>query len=70
MFAKRNCGCPRFPGTGRSRLLIADFLYLPRLLSSGQARLSDYRTDILGVIGFTAFVILFLLCVEWLGGLF
>lgn len=52
------------------RLLLTDFLYLPKLLATGQAKLSDYKWDWIGVAGSVAFVVLFLWGVEALGSLF
>ncbi|MCC5835328.1 MAG: hypothetical protein JJU20_11395 [Opitutales bacterium] len=57
--------------TGRSdRLLLVDILYLPGKLRRGEVKLWDYRWDWLGVIGFAAFVYLFLMSVELLGRFF
>ena len=33
------------------RLLIADLFYLPKLISSGKAKWSNYKTDFVGLIG-------------------
>lgn len=52
------------------RLLLTDLCRLPQLLRSGEAKLSDYKWDWYGLVGGTAFVVLFLAGVEWLGSLF
>ena len=52
------------------RLLLPDLLRLPRLLARGEARLSDYKLDWIGIIGSIIFVALFLFGVERLGALF
>jgi Na+/proline symporter len=52
------------------RLLMADLLRLPKLLASGEARLSDYKWDWIGLSGSIVFVGLFLWGVNALGGLF
>ena len=52
------------------RLLLPDLLRLPRLLARGEAKLSDYKWDWIGLFGGIAFVVLFLRGVEWLGALF
>ncbi len=57
------------PGT-RSRLLMADLFRLPSLLKSGEAKLSDYKWDWIGLIGGIVFVTLFLQGVGALGRLF
>jgi Na+/proline symporter len=49
------------------RLLLPDLFRLPGLLRRGEVRLADYRRDLLGTAGSIAFVILFLLGVEFLG---
>ncbi len=51
----------------RQRLLFPDFLYLPKLLWTGEAKLSDYKWDWIGVIGSIVFVLLFLWGVNWIG---
>jgi len=51
------------------RLLLVDILYLPKLLRSGEAKLSDYKWDWIGLFASIAFVVLFLLGVEWFGKL-
>jgi hypothetical protein len=52
------------------RLLLLDILYLPKLLLRGEAKLSDYKWDIFGVAGGVAFVVLFILFVQYVGSLF
>lgn len=52
------------------RLLLPDLLRLPRLLARGEARLSDYKIDLIGIAASIAFVVLFLMGVERLGALF
>lgn len=49
------------------RLLLPDLFRLPGLLRRGEVRLSDYRTDLLGLAGLTVFVVAFLFGVEALG---
>jgi hypothetical protein len=52
------------------RLLMADLFRLPRLLAAGEAKLSDYKWDWIGLFGGAAFVCLFLYGVSLLGLLF
>jgi Na+/proline symporter len=52
------------------RLLLPDLLRLPWLLKRGEAKLSDYKWDFIGVVASVAFVILFIMGVNWLGSLF
>jgi len=52
------------------RLLLLDILYLPGLLRTGQARLSDYKVDLLGLAGSIVFVVGFILFVQYVGSLF
>jgi Na+/proline symporter len=51
--------------TGRQRLLLCDWLYLPGKLRRGEVRWRDYTLDLWGVAGSVAFVIAFLLGLEW-----
>ncbi|MFM2090036.1 MAG: hypothetical protein RLZZ127_525 [Planctomycetota bacterium] len=54
------------------RLLFLDLLYLPWLLTRGQARISDYRIDLIGIVLSGAFVAAFiggiLALLAWLRG--
>jgi hypothetical protein len=52
------------------RLLLPDLLRLPRLLARGEAKLSDYKLDWIGIVGSIIFVALFLFGVERLGAMF
>ncbi len=52
------------------RLLLLDLLRLPGLLKRGEAKLSDYRLDWYGLFGFSAFVVVFILFVDWVGSKF
>lgn len=53
-----------------SRLLLTDLFYLPGKLRRGEVRWKDYRIDLLGVAGFSLFVYVFILGVEWTRKLF
>lgn len=55
--------------TKNERLLLVDLFYLPGLLARQEVRLSQYKWDWIGLIGTTAFVIVFILFVEWIGSL-
>jgi len=59
----------RSSGAGQ-RLLLADLFRLPRLLASGEAKLSDYKWDLIGLAGGITFVLIFLQGVKALGRLF
>ncbi len=52
------------------RLILVDLLRIPKLIRSGEATLSDYKVDLIGVIASIVFVIIFLSSVQWLGNLF
>ncbi len=52
------------------RLLLPDLLRLPWLLARGEAKLWDYKWDWIGVTASVAFVILFLMGVNWIGSFF
>ena len=52
------------------RLLMTDLLYLPKLLKNGEAKLSDYKWDWIGLVGSIVFVVGFLFAVDALGRLF
>ncbi len=52
------------------RLLLADLFRLPKLLSSGEAKLSDYKWDWIGLGAGILFVVIFLEGVKALGNLF
>ncbi len=52
------------------RLILVDLLRIPKLIRSGEAKLSDYKVDLIGLIVSIAFVILFIAGVQWLGKLF
>jgi Na+/proline symporter len=56
--------------SGDRRLLLADLFRMPKLLVSGEAKLSDYKWDWIGLFGGIAFVWLFLFGVTLLGRLF
>lgn len=61
-------GNSRSDASGRvERLLLPDLLRLPGLISRGEVRLSDYRTDLIGGAGCVLFVAVFLLAVEVFG---
>ena len=47
-----------------NRLLFVDLLRLPKLLKSGEAKLSDYRTDFIGIALCIVFVVFFLFGVD------
>jgi len=53
-----------------TRLILVDFLRLPKLIKSGQAKLSDYKVDFIGLVASVAFVLLFLAGVQRLGAVF
>lgn len=48
------------------RLLMLDLLYLPWLLARGEARLSDYKMDFIGIAVLGAFVAAFMAGMLWL----
>jgi Na+/proline symporter len=50
------------------RLLFLDLLYLPWLLARGEARWSDYRVDLWGILGTSLFVAVFISGLLWLVG--
>lgn len=52
------------------RLLLPDLLRLPKLLIKGEAKLSDYKVDLIGLVASIAFVVLFIMFIEWLGSFF
>jgi Na+/proline symporter len=52
------------------RLLLLDVLRLPGLLKRGEAKLADYRLDWYGLFGFSAFVVLFIVFINWIGSFF
>ena len=52
------------------RRLLLDILTLPKLLLTGRAKLSDYKWDLIGFAGGVAFVVLFILFVQYVGSLF
>ena len=52
------------------RLILVDLLRIPKLIGSGQAKLSDYQIDMIGLIASIAFIILFIVGVQCLGKLF
>lgn len=52
------------------RLLLVDFFYLPKLLYRRKVRIVDYKNDLIGTIGFSIFVVAFLMSVQMLGKLF
>ncbi len=52
------------------RLILVDLLRIPKLIGAGEAKLSDYKVDLIGLIASIAFVILFIAGVQWLGKLF
>lgn len=54
-------------GSHDGRLLLADLFYLPRLLKSGEAKWSDYRWDLIGLVVSILFVTAFLFGVDALG---
>jgi len=51
----------------KERLLLPDILRLPGLLKRGEAKISDYKWDWIGLTASILFVIIFLACVEWIG---
>jgi len=53
-----------------TRLILVDILRLPKLIKSGEAKLSDYKIDFIGLAASVAFVLLFLFGVQMLGKLF
>lgn len=54
-------------GDRQDRLLFCDVLYLPAKLMRGEARLSDYKWDWIGLFASIAFVLAFLFAVDALG---
>jgi Na+/proline symporter len=60
----------RTEGARTERLLLADLFYLPEKLRRGEVRWGDYRPDLVGIIGFSVFVVAFILGVEAIGKLF
>lgn len=52
------------------RLILVDLLRIPKLLSSGEASLLDYKVDLIGFIASIIFIILFIMGVQWLGSIF
>jgi hypothetical protein len=53
-----------------SRLLLIDCFYLPGKIRRGEVQLSDYKWDWIGLFGFSAFVALFVLSIEFVATLF
>ncbi len=52
--------------TGHQRLLLCDWIYLPGKLRRGEVRWKEYAVDLWGLAGSIAFVVLFLIGLEWL----
>ena len=61
--ASQDSGAP----VKRERLILCDLFYLPRLLRSGEAKWSDYKTDLIGIVASIIFVIGFVYAVHILG---
>ncbi|MFP4054142.1 MAG: sodium:solute symporter family transporter, partial [Phycisphaerae bacterium] len=49
------------------RLLLPDLLRLPKLLIKREAKIWDYKWDLIGLTASIAFVVLFIMFVQWLG---
>jgi Na+/proline symporter len=56
--------------TNTQRLLLVDWLHLPAMLWRGEARLWEYKWDLIGLVGSIVFIVAFLWFVNWLGSFF